>query len=61
MQQKHQLSPSGFRATPSLAGVMQFAHFGPKLALNQTRNQNDQETGMDPDYFLKLPVLNIKI
>ncbi|KAG2330560.1 hypothetical protein Bca52824_001740 [Brassica carinata] len=27
---------------------MQFADFGPKLALNQTRNQDDQETGMDP-------------
>ncbi|KAG2249539.1 hypothetical protein Bca4012_087123 [Brassica carinata] len=40
---------------------MQFAHFGLKLALNQTRNQDDQETGMDPVYFLKLPVLNDKI
>ncbi|CAN7070485.1 unnamed protein product, partial [Brassica oleracea var. botrytis] len=61
MQQQHQLSPSGLGATPSLAGVMQFAHFGLKLALNQTRNQDDQETGMDPVYFLKLPVLNDKI
>ncbi|KAH0901359.1 hypothetical protein HID58_040862 [Brassica napus] len=61
MQQQHQLSPSGLGATPSLAGVMQFAHFGLKLALNQTRNQDDQETGMDPVYFLKLQVLNDKI
>ncbi|KAF2531836.1 hypothetical protein F2Q70_00030211 [Brassica cretica] len=61
MQQQHQLSPSGFGATPSLAGVMQFADFGPKVALNQTSNQDDQETWMDPVYFLKLPVLNDKI
>ncbi|CAF1961911.1 unnamed protein product [Brassica napus] len=61
MQQQHQLSPSGFGATPSLAGVMQFADFGPKVALNQTSNQDDQETWMDPIYFLKLPVLNDKI
>ncbi|KAG2274446.1 hypothetical protein Bca52824_057001 [Brassica carinata] len=61
MQQQHQLSPSGFGATPSLACVMQFADFGPKVALNQTSNQDDQETWMDPVYFLKLPVLNDKI
>ncbi|KAF8117668.1 hypothetical protein N665_0008s0024 [Sinapis alba] len=69
MPQQHQLSPSGFgSATPtfdkmSFADVMQFADFGPKLALNQTRNQDDQETapGMDPVYFLKFPVLNDKI
>lgn len=65
-QQQHQLSPSGFGATPSFdkmnfADVMQFADFGPKLALNQTRNQDDQETGIDPVYFLKFPVLNDKI
>ncbi|KAL0699448.1 hypothetical protein Bca4012_055570 [Brassica carinata] len=66
MPQQHQLSPSGFGATPtfdkmSFADVMQFADFGPKLALNQTGNQDDQETGMDPVYFLKFPVLNDKI
>ncbi|KAJ4887253.1 Transcription factor FAMA [Raphanus sativus] len=68
MPQQHQLSPSGFGATPtfdkmSFADVMQFADFGPKLALNQTRNQDDQDTGqgMDPVYFLKFPVLNDKI
>ncbi|ESQ37244.1 hypothetical protein EUTSA_v10002558mg [Eutrema salsugineum] len=66
MPQQQQLSPSGFGATPtfdkmSFADVMQFADFGPKLALNQTRNQDDQETGMDPVYFLKFPVLNDKI
>ncbi|CAH8261637.1 unnamed protein product [Arabidopsis lyrata] len=64
-QQHHQLSPSGFGATPfdkmNFSDVMQFADFGPKLALNQTRNQDDQETGIDPVYFLKFPVLNDKI
>ncbi|XP_010513159.1 PREDICTED: transcription factor FAMA [Camelina sativa] len=65
-QQQHQLSPTGFGGTPSFdkmnfADVMQFADFGPKLALNQTRNQDDQETGIDPVYFLKFPVLNDKI
>ncbi|CAH8373763.1 unnamed protein product [Eruca vesicaria subsp. sativa] len=66
--QQHQLSPSGFGAAPtfdkmSFADVMQFADFGPKLALNQTRNKDDQETGpgVDPVYFLKFPVLNDKI
>uniref|UniRef100_A0A1J3DFJ7 Transcription factor FAMA n=1 Tax=Noccaea caerulescens TaxID=107243 RepID=A0A1J3DFJ7_NOCCA len=65
-QSQHQLSPSGFGATPSFdkmsfADVMQFADFGPKLALNQSRNQDDQETGIDPVYFLKFPVLNDKV
>ncbi|KAF8107387.1 hypothetical protein N665_0122s0029 [Sinapis alba] len=66
-QQHQQQSPSGFEAAPtfdkmSFADVMQFADFGPKLALNQTaRNQDDQETGIDPVYFLKFPVLNDKI
>ncbi|CAN8258305.1 unnamed protein product [Cochlearia groenlandica] len=69
-QHHHQvvLSPSGFGPTPSsfdkmsFADVMQFADFGPKLALNQTRDhQEDQETGIDPVYFLKFPVLNDKI
>ncbi|CAH8361998.1 unnamed protein product [Eruca vesicaria subsp. sativa] len=63
MPQQKQLSPSGFGATPtidkmSFADVMQFADFGPMLALNQTRNQNDQETWMDPFYILKFPVFD---
>ncbi|CAH8261726.1 unnamed protein product [Arabidopsis lyrata] len=45
----------------NFSDVMQFVDFGPKLALNQTRNQDDQETGIDPVYFLKFPVLNDKI
>ena len=68
MPEQHQLSPSRFGATPtfdkmSFADVIQFADFGPKLALSQTRNEDDQETepGMDPVYFLKFPVLNDKI
>ncbi|CAN6990507.1 hypothetical protein IGI04_002969 [Brassica rapa subsp. trilocularis] len=68
MPEQHQLSPSRFGETPtfdkmSFADVMQFADFGPKLALSQTRNEDDQETepGMDPVYFLKFPVLNDKI
>ncbi|CAH8353583.1 unnamed protein product [Eruca vesicaria subsp. sativa] len=66
MPQQHQLSPSGFGATPtfdkmSFADVMQFADFSPKLALNQTKKQDDQEIGMDPVCFLKFPVLNDKI
>ncbi|XP_027361583.1 transcription factor FAMA isoform X2 [Abrus precatorius] len=36
--------------------VMQFADFGPKLALNQAKNC--EESGIDPVYFLKFPVLN---
>ncbi|XP_050215712.1 transcription factor FAMA isoform X2 [Mercurialis annua] len=44
----------------SFADVMQFADFGPKLALNQTKINEDQETGIDPVYFLKFPVLNDK-
>ncbi|KEH16413.1 transcription factor [Medicago truncatula] len=40
----------------SFADVMQFADFGPKLALNR------EESGIeDPVYFLKFPVLNNKI
>ncbi|XP_051127955.1 transcription factor FAMA [Andrographis paniculata] len=43
----------------SFADVMQFADFGPKLSLNQTKSSCDQEdTGIDPVYFLKFPVLN---
>ncbi|KAG2307464.1 hypothetical protein Bca4012_083519 [Brassica carinata] len=45
MPQQHQLSPSGLGETPNLADVMQFVDFCPKLALNQTRNQDDQEGG----------------
>eukprot|EP01018_Ginkgo_biloba_P025778 Gb_32351 [translate_table: standard] len=47
----------------SFADVMQFADYGPKLALNQTMDdQNevgirDPEHGFDPIYFLKFPVL----
>jgi hypothetical protein len=44
----------------SLADVMQFADFGPKLALNQTKI-SEEEIGIDPVYFLKFPVLNDKI
>ncbi|KAL8201702.1 hypothetical protein R6Q57_010849 [Mikania cordata] len=46
----------------SFADVMQFADLGPKLALNQNKtshdHDDDQETRMDPVYFLKFPVLN---
>ncbi|XP_010527480.1 PREDICTED: transcription factor FAMA-like [Tarenaya hassleriana] len=64
-QTQHQLSP-GVGSSPtfdklSFAEVMQFADFGPKLALNHSRIQDDhQQTGMDPVYFLKFPVLNDK-
>ncbi|KAK4482546.1 hypothetical protein RD792_009706, partial [Penstemon davidsonii] len=44
----------------SFADVMQFADFGPKLALNQSKN-HEEETGIDPVYFLKFPVLNDKL
>ncbi|XP_021748944.1 transcription factor FAMA-like isoform X2 [Chenopodium quinoa] len=57
--------------TLSFADVMQFADFGPKLALNHPRQHHDiqensnadQEddhtiTGIDPVYFLKFPVLS---
>ncbi|XP_021681831.2 transcription factor FAMA-like isoform X2 [Hevea brasiliensis] len=43
----------------SFADVMQFSDFGPKLALNQTKI-SEVETGIDPVYFLKFPVLNDK-
>ncbi|QCD89863.1 transcription factor MYC2 [Vigna unguiculata] len=43
----------------SFADVMQFADFGPKLALNQTKSCD--ESGLDPVYFLKFPVLNDKM
>ncbi|XP_073284278.1 transcription factor FAMA isoform X1 [Primulina huaijiensis] len=44
----------------SFADVMQFADFGPKLALNQAKTC-EEESGMDPVYFLKFPVLNDKL
>ncbi|KAE8668095.1 Transcription factor FAMA [Hibiscus syriacus] len=66
-QQQHMSSSSGFCSTPtsfdklSFADVMQFADFGPKLALNQTRIP-EEETGIDPSgYFLRFPVLNDKL
>ncbi|KAL5078794.1 hypothetical protein RYX36_007215 [Vicia faba] len=40
----------------SFADVMQFADFGPKLALNRQESEID-----DPVYFLKFPVLNNKM
>ncbi|KAJ6420794.1 hypothetical protein OIU84_028208 [Salix udensis] len=45
----------------SFADVMQFADFGPKLALNQTKISEEEEIGIDPVNFLKFPVLNDKI
>ncbi|KAG2721117.1 hypothetical protein I3760_02G066700 [Carya illinoinensis] len=45
----------------SFADVMQFADFGPKLALNQTKIPEDDQSGIDPVYFLKFPVLNDKL
>ncbi|XP_019180980.1 PREDICTED: transcription factor FAMA [Ipomoea nil] len=44
----------------SFADVMQFADFGPKLGLNEAKG-SDEETGLDPVYFLKFPVLNEKV
>lgn len=43
----------------SFADVMQFADFGPKLALNQAK-VSEEDAGIDPVYFLKFPVLNEK-
>ncbi|XP_010264104.1 PREDICTED: transcription factor FAMA-like isoform X2 [Nelumbo nucifera] len=56
---------SGFCSATSLdrlsfAEVMQFADFGPKLAVNQAK-LSDEENGIDPGYFLKFPVLNDKL
>ncbi|KAK3030137.1 hypothetical protein RJ639_037658 [Escallonia herrerae] len=56
---------SGFGGSTSLdklsfADVMQFADFGPKLALNQTKTP-EEDTGIDPVYFLKFPVLNERL
>ncbi|KAI5382158.1 transcription factor FAMA [Lathyrus oleraceus] len=41
----------------TFADVMQFADFGPKLALNRQESEIDN----DPVYFLKFPVLNNKM
>ncbi|GLT97786.1 hypothetical protein SLE2022_153350 [Rubroshorea leprosula] len=45
----------------SFADVMQFADFGPKLALNQMKIPEEDQTGIDPGYFLRFPVLNDKL
>ncbi|XP_048333018.1 transcription factor FAMA isoform X2 [Ziziphus jujuba] len=59
-QQQQQFCGSSSLDKLSFADVMQFADFGPKLALNQTKI-SDVESGMDPVYsFLKFPVLNDK-
>ncbi|KAK4372794.1 hypothetical protein RND71_008178 [Anisodus tanguticus] len=64
-QQQQQQSPLGFCSSNSslyklsFADVMQFADFGPKLALNQTK-VSEEDAGIDPVYFLKFPVLNEK-
>ncbi|CBI17322.3 unnamed protein product, partial [Vitis vinifera] len=51
--QHQQLTSSGFCSSSfdklSFADVMQFADFGPKLALNQTK-VSEEETGIDPRY-----------
>lgn len=41
----------------SFADVMNFADFGPKLGLNQGKG-SEEESGIDPVFFLKFPVLN---
>ncbi|KAM5569474.1 transcription factor FAMA [Rosa sericea] len=66
-QQTQHPPPAGFSGASttsfdklSFADVMQFADFGPKLALNQTKI-SEEESGIDPVYFLKFPVLNDKL
>jgi hypothetical protein len=64
-QQQQQQIGSGFCGSSSFdklsfADVMQFADFGPKLALNQSKI-SEEESGIDPVYFLKFPVLNDKL
>ncbi|XP_050239076.1 transcription factor FAMA isoform X1 [Quercus robur] len=64
-QQQQQQMASGFCGSSSFdklnfADVMQFADFGPKLALNQTKI-SEEESGIDPVYFLKFPVLNDRL
>ncbi|KAL6188808.1 hypothetical protein ACLB2K_040199 [Fragaria x ananassa] len=63
-QQTQHPPPAGFGGASStsfdklsFADVMQFADFGPKLALNQTKI-SEGESGIDPVCFLKFPVLN---
>ncbi|XP_042487493.1 transcription factor FAMA-like [Macadamia integrifolia] len=56
----YMLSNSPISDRLSFADVMQFADFGPKLALNQTK-VSDEENGLDPVYFLKFPVLSEKL
>ncbi|XP_059317766.1 transcription factor FAMA-like [Lycium ferocissimum] len=63
-QQQHQSSLGFCPSNSSLdklsfADVMQFADFGPKLGLNQTK-VSEEDAGIDPVYFLKFPVLNEK-
>ncbi|PSS23980.1 Transcription factor FAMA like [Actinidia chinensis var. chinensis] len=47
----------------SFADVMQFADFGPKLGLNPNKisEEDEDEAGIDPVYFLRFPVLNDKL
>lgn len=67
--QPQQQMASGFGPSStslSFADVMQFADFGPKLALNQSKSSTAEEEekdddGIDPVYFLKFPVLNDKL
>ncbi|XP_008224494.1 PREDICTED: transcription factor FAMA isoform X2 [Prunus mume] len=66
-QMSTQLAPAGFCGSTStsfdklsFADVMQFADFGPKLGLNQTKISEEEPSGVDPVYFLKFPVLNDK-
>ncbi|KAJ0702972.1 putative transcription factor bHLH family [Helianthus annuus] len=67
---QHLPNSGGFGSSNSLdklsfADVMQFADLGPKLALNQNKTSHDQdqdqETRIDPVYFLKFPVLNERV
>ncbi|KAM7253351.1 hypothetical protein ACFE04_025969 [Oxalis oulophora] len=52
-------SPFDNNKLMSFADVMQFADFGPKLALNQTKTPEEvEDSAIDPVYFLKFPVLN---
>nr|GMD88019.1 transcription factor FAMA [Ipomoea batatas] len=41
-------------------GGAAFADFRPKLGLNEAK-VSEEETGLDPIYFLKFPVLNEKV
>ncbi|KAF5765494.1 putative transcription factor bHLH family [Helianthus annuus] len=64
---QHLPNSGGFGSSNSLdklsfADVMQFADLGQKLSLNQSKTchgqDEDEQTGIDPVYFLKFPVLN---